>query len=67
MNHAGPRHGPGSTDAHEALIELGEGARALFQRFSLPTFHHSVLGHGAVPLPVLARDVRQWQAQQVGA
>jgi uncharacterized protein (DUF885 family) len=51
----------------EILRLREESQDVLGERFSLPSFHHCVLRHGAVPLPVLARNVRQWQAQQVGA
>jgi uncharacterized protein (DUF885 family) len=51
----------------EILRLREESQDVLGERFSLPSFHHCVLGQGAVPLPVLARNVRQWQAQQVGA
>ncbi len=47
------------------ILELREEAkRALGQKFSLKAFHNVVLGNGAIPLTLLSRVVKDWQAQQ---
>jgi uncharacterized protein (DUF885 family) len=44
-----------------------EAEEALGPRFDIRKFHDTVLLHGAVPLPVLAENVRRWIAEQKAA
>jgi uncharacterized protein (DUF885 family) len=45
------------------ILELRERARqALGDRFDIRSFHDVVIGRGAMPLPVLERQVEAWIA-----
>ena len=45
------------------ILELRERARqALGDRFDIRSFHDVVIGRGAMPLPVLERQVEAWMA-----
>lgn len=50
------------------ILRLRESARsALGDRFGLADFHTCVLGHGPLPLSVLARTVNDWQQVRLNA
>jgi uncharacterized protein (DUF885 family) len=47
------------------ILELREHARAaLAERFDIAAFHDVVIGRGAMPLPVLERQVELWLASE---
>ena len=50
------------------ILRLREDSRrVLGERFNLADFHTTVLGHGPVPLSVLARTVHHWQQERLSA